>query len=120
MQLGADANGYARKRRRCFLVRRDTEVIGLITPNEVQEIQRETWPSTSVASAARPLASLHTVSPDTSASEALRIMSRHDVHQLPVLSDGHLEGLVTRGHLLQLVDTRIRLEHAPARGGPHV
>jgi Zn-dependent protease/predicted transcriptional regulator len=109
-----------RSGRRCFLVRRDEEVIGLITPHEVQEIQRETWPSTSVASAARPLASLYTVSPDTSASEALRIMSRHDVHQLPVLSDGHLEGLVTRGHLLQLVETRLRLEHAPTRGGHHV
>lgn len=109
-----------RSGRRCFLVRRDAEIIGLISPKEVQEVQRETWPSTSVASAARPLASLHTVSPDTPAIEALRIMSRYDVHQLPVLSDGHLDGLVTRGHLLQLVDTRMQLEKAPARGGPHV
>jgi CBS domain-containing protein len=111
-----------RSGQRCYMVRRDDrdgEVVGLITAKEVQETGRETWPSTSVAGAARPLASLHTVSPDTSAADALRMMSQHDVHQLPVMADGHLAGVVTRAHLLQLVDTRMRLEHTIPRGARH-
>lgn len=97
--------------RRCFFVRRGEDVIGLITPNEVQRVERETWPYTPVGSAAKPMESLHSVSPDTPASDALRLMSKMDVHQLPVLSNGRVAGIVTRGHLLQLIDTRTRLDH---------
>lgn len=37
-------------------------------------------------------------------------MSQRDVHQLPVLDNDRLTGVVTRGHLLQLIDMRTRLD----------
>ncbi|MGH9163779.1 MAG: site-2 protease family protein [Vicinamibacteraceae bacterium] len=98
-----------RSGRRCFLVQRGENVIGLITPNEVRNVDRETWGTTAVATAARPLQTLHTVSPETPAGEALKIMSEEDVHQLPVMLNGHLKGIVTRGHVLQLIQTRTTL-----------
>jgi CBS domain-containing protein len=51
------------------------------------------------------LPDLQTVEPDTSAADALQAMARHDVNQLPVVSDGRLEGMVSRGQLLQLIQS---------------
>jgi len=37
------------------------------------------------------------------------MMAREDVNQLPVLSDGAVEGAVTRAHLLQVLRSRAEL-----------
>lgn len=39
-----------------------------------------------------PLSQLRTVTPETAALEALAMMSREDINQLPVVSDGRLGG----------------------------
>jgi CBS domain-containing protein len=57
----------------------------------------------------RALDGLKTVNPATPVSDALKIMSRDDVNQLPVVSDGHLAGVITRSHVLRLVQTRAEL-----------
>lgn len=98
-----------RSGRRCFVVRKGDEVVGLITPADLGQVEREAWPGTRVSSVMRTFDTLRTVSPATPASEALNIMGREDFHQLPVLSNGHLEGVVTRGHLLQLIQQRASL-----------
>lgn len=36
-------------------------------------------------------------------------MSREDVNQLPVVADGRLEGVLTRSHVLRLIQTRAEL-----------
>jgi CBS domain-containing protein len=57
----------------------------------------------------RPLDQLRTVGLDTPATEAITTMARDDVNQLPVVTDGRLEGIVTRGHILQLLQSRAEL-----------
>ncbi len=57
----------------------------------------------------RPLDQLHTVTPATPVMEALETMGRDDVNQLPVMSDNHLEGIVTRANVLQFLQTRSEL-----------
>ena len=52
---------------------------------------------------------LHTVRPEASAAEALEIMARDDVNQLPVIRNGHLEGMISRRHILQVLQTRAEL-----------
>jgi Zn-dependent protease/predicted transcriptional regulator len=95
--------------RRCFLVVQDSRLLGLITPNEVRAVEPEAWPSTTVRSAMRPADTVHVVSREMSAMEALEMMAREDVNQLPVLSDGAVEGAVTRAHLLQVLRSRAEL-----------
>ena len=95
--------------RRCFVVTGDDGVAGLITPHEIRQVAREQWSSRAVGDVMRPLGELRTVTPQTPASEALKIMTREDVHQLPVVSDGRLEGLVTRGHILQAIQSHADL-----------
>ncbi|HEY7616334.1 MAG TPA: site-2 protease family protein [Terriglobales bacterium] len=95
--------------RRCFIVVQNGQLAGLITPKEVKTVDREGWAQTSVQSVMRPVAQLRMVTPETPAVEALELMSREDINQLPVVSDGHLEGVFSRGDVLRFLQTRIEL-----------
>jgi len=53
-----------------------------------------------------PRERLVTVTPATTAREALRLLSEHDVHQLPVMHGGRVAGLLTRAGLLQAIQMR--------------
>ncbi len=86
--------------RRCFIVVQNGYLVGLITPTEVRAVDRDRWDQTSIQSAMRPVRDLRTVSPDTPAMDALEMMSRHDINQLPVVSGGHLEGVFSRAQVL--------------------
>ncbi len=95
---------------RCFAVNREHQIVGLISPADVKHVDRSRWPEVRVSDVMRPIASLHAIAPDVPAGEALALMGRENVNQLPVVSDGHLEGVVTRSHLIQLVQMRRELE----------
>lgn len=95
---------------RCFIVEEQGRIVGLITPHEIKAIPRNRWPYTTVDEVMRPLDQLHTVKPETSAAEALERMARDNVNQLPVVQDGHLKGMISRSHILQVLQTRAELQ----------
>jgi Zn-dependent protease/predicted transcriptional regulator len=95
---------------RCFMVMQNGQVTGLITPNEVKGVDREQWEQTSVQSVMRPLGQLRTVTADTPAIQALEIMSRNDINQLPVVSNGRVEGVLSRSHILRYLQTHAELQ----------
>ena len=97
--------------RRCFVIKENGNIIGLVTPSELKGIERERWPHTPVSQVMRPLQQLRTVGVTTPVTEALETMGREDVNQLPVVSHGHLEGIISRGHILQLLQARTELQH---------
>jgi signal-transduction protein with cAMP-binding, CBS, and nucleotidyltransferase domain len=41
-------------------------------------------------------------------------MGREDVNQLPVMSDGQVEGIVSRAHVLQVLRSRAELKVPPS------
>ena len=90
-------------------------ISGLITTTDVTNVPRDDWPATSVSDAMVPAANVITVRRDTAMVEAMRLMQEHDVHQLPVVEDGRLLGLVTRGDVLDQIEFRLAL--AERRGG---
>ncbi len=92
--------------RRCIVVKRDDSVLGLVTPNEVRRVARDRWRDLTAGDVMRPFDQLKTVGPDTPVTEAFTTMARDDVNQLPVVSGGRLEGVVSRGHILQLLQSR--------------
>src|SRR5229473_665229 len=94
---------------RSFAVQEDGKVVGLITPHEIKDIERARWPQMTVREAMRPLDRLHGVKPTTPVTDALEKMGREDVNQLLVLSNSHLDGLVSRGNILRLLQTRAEL-----------
>jgi hypothetical protein len=95
--------------KRCFLVRNGPDVEGIVTPQEIKGTDHARWPYITVAEVMRPVDKLRAVTPDTPVSEAMEIMAREDVNQLPVVKDGHVEGFISRGGVLRLLQTRAEL-----------
>ena len=95
---------------RCFVVEEQGRIVGLITPREIKAIPRNRWPYTTVDGVMRPLDQLQTVKPETSAAEALETMARGDVNLLPVVQGGHLMGIISHSHILQVLQTRAELQ----------
>jgi CBS domain-containing protein len=95
--------------KRCFLVRVGREIEGIITPLEIKETDHARWPYITVAEVMQPLDKLRAVTPDTPVSEAMEIMATEDVNQLPVVKDGIVQGFISRGGVLRLLQTRAEL-----------
>ena len=103
---------------RCFIVVDKGEVAGLITPQEIKHIDRAKWPVMTLHDIMRPMADLHAVAPDTPLTRALESMSRYDLNQLPVISNGHLEGMLSRAHVIGYLQTHTELQ-ANGAGSPN-
>ena len=97
--------------KRCFIVVEKGEITGLVTPHEVKQIDRARWPYVTLHEIMRPLESLRSVTPEASLTNALESMSRYDLNQLPVISNGHLDGVLSRAQVLSYLQT-----HAELRG----
>ena len=96
--------------RACFLIAEQGEVTGLVTTNEVKGIAQARWPYTTVFDVMRPLENLRTVTPETPVSEALEIIGRDGINQLPALANGRLEGMISRDQILRYLLTRAELK----------
>jgi CBS domain-containing protein len=85
------------------------QTAGMITPHEVRALDRSLWPVTPVQQIMKPLDKLHAVTPETEVLEALEVMTREDLNQLPVIADHHVEGLISRGNILEAIRSRREL-----------
>lgn len=95
--------------RRCHLIVDKGAVAGLITPHEVKTVERARWPYTTIDSVMVPLERLKTVNPQASVAEALELLARDDVNQLPVVANGQLEGVISRDRVLQFLVARAEM-----------
>ncbi len=95
---------------RCFVVEEQGRPAGIITPHEVKAIDRARWRYTTVGDVMRSLESLRTVSPERPVVEALEMMGREDVNQMPVVREGRLAGIISRAHILRVLQTRAELD----------
>ena len=86
-----------RSAHRCFVVEEDGKVVGLATPHEVKDIDRARWPRVPVREVMLPLDRLHSVQPNLPVTDALERMGHEDVNQLFVMSNRHLDGIISRG-----------------------
>ena len=98
--------------RRCFVVTQGGRQLGIVTINELKRVPRERWPFTILADILDPLEHVPKVSPDTALADALQLMAREEVNLLPVISNGRLAGVISRGHVVQLMQTQAELKAA--------
>ena len=108
LQTFAEEN-LTRTGRRFWIVTLNEQPEGIITPAEISEVPRNRWPYTTVADVMRPLDATRSVNPNTPVTEALEVMARQDLNQLPVVNEKGLAGLISRAHILQLIQTRAEL-----------
>lgn len=52
-----------------------------------------------------PLQEMHTVPPNTSVLDALKLVLRSNLNQLPVITNGVLEGIIFRSQIVGLLRT---------------
>ncbi|MGD9589212.1 MAG: site-2 protease family protein [Pyrinomonadaceae bacterium] len=94
---------------RCFVVSENGTPSGLITPHEVKAVEERKWPFSLAADAMKPIGELFVVSPDAPVSEALEILGRNNVNQLPVIDQGELAGIISRDTILNFIVTKREL-----------
>ncbi len=94
----------------CYVVKEDGYVVGVVTTRDVTAIPKGRWPATTVKDAMRPLARLKAVTSATPLMEALETMGRYRLRQMPVVDGGELQGILTRGHILQVLEAREQLK----------
>ena len=81
-------------------------VVGLLSLTDVKRLPREEWTSRIVRSV-MSAAPLVTVGPDQDLADAMDLLAGNGIHQLPVIEDGKLVGLISRSHVMQyLYSTR--------------
>ena len=93
-------------RGRAYPVIAGQELLGLITLTDVQHLEREQWPVTSVYRAMTPFERLHTVAPAEPALRVMQLLAEHDVNQLPVADGRLIVGLISRGDILRMIQVR--------------
>ncbi len=91
---------------RAFLVEDGGRVVGLITTSDLAKHPRDEWNRTTVQQAMVPTDKVITVLPETELLEAMKQMQEHDIHQLPVIEDGQVLGMLTRGDVMQQIQLR--------------
>lgn len=86
---------------RAYPILADGQLVGLATVEDVRRVPQERWPLTLVSEIMTPAEELVTVTPSSDAEQALELLSRRDVEQLPVLESGRVVGLVRRRDLVK-------------------
>ena len=97
--------------RRSFLVGEPERVQGLVTLSDSRKVPRERWATTRIADIMTPADSLSHVGPDTRAEEILRLMSEHNLNQIPVLEEsGRAIGWIDRQKLLRTIEIHMEVK----------
>lgn len=89
-----------------FPVLRGDRLVGMVSINNVKEVPREQWETTTVGQIMVPVEQLDPIDPEADSVEALGLMVRKDVGRLPVTRDGRLVGILSRRDIMNLFRIR--------------
>lgn len=86
---------------RAFPVVENDQPVGIVSIDDVRKIPKDTWDTTTVDKIMTPARQLATVNVQDDASDALNKLNARDVHQIPVMQNGHIVGMVRRQDILR-------------------
>lgn len=87
----------------------DGRLAGLVTLSDTGKVPRDHWATTPVSEIMTRRPQLRIVTPDQDLRSALRALAENDYHQLPVLENDRLVGMLNRSHVVQYLHLRRRL-----------
>jgi Zn-dependent protease/predicted transcriptional regulator len=90
---------------RSFVVKQNGDVLGLLTLHRVKEVPPAQWPNTTAAQVMIPAQQMKRIGPDASLWDAIKEMDSDGVNQLPVMTDGHILGMLTREDIIGFLRT---------------
>jgi Zn-dependent protease/CBS domain-containing protein len=85
---------------RAVVVSHGDSVLGILTVTDIRRVPRHEWASTPVQGAMTARDKVATVTADAKATDVLRLVSERRIHQVPVIDEGRMVGIVTRRELL--------------------
>ena len=95
--------------RQCHIVMGADKPVGLVTLQAAATIAREEWNMNSVQAVMVPAEKIPFVSPDEPALRVLDRMQSQDITQMPVVSDGHIVGMIARDNIFRILQTRLHV-----------
>ena len=85
-------------------------LVGCITTQEVKQIPREEWALHTVGEKLSPCSEGNTISPEADAAEAVANMNRSGRSRLMVVTEDHLDGIISLKDLLAFLSLKMELE----------
>jgi len=96
-------------RDRAFIVADGGNIEGIVCLEDVKKVPKDEWPSVRVGEVMTLKEELATVSPNDDGNKILAVLGAKNVHQVPVVKEGKIQGIVCRTHILQLLQLRADL-----------
>ena len=93
----------------------DGALVGLVTLTDLRHLAQNDWPTTPVSQIMTPTPRLRTVMPTDDLRQAIQLMADNRYHQLPVVDQGRLVGILDRDHIVQYLHRRELI--SPRRDG---
>ncbi len=76
-------------------------LLGLVSTSDLARVEPSRWEQTGVFGHMTPAADLLTVPPEADGNVILQRLAQKDLHQLPVVQDGRLVGMVSRNDVVR-------------------
>lgn len=92
---------------RAFPVVDGEQLVGMVSLEDVRKVPREEWNRVFVAEIMTPAEQLSTLGPEDNAADAFQEIASRGVRQIPVLQDGHFEGVIRREDLMKWVSLHV-------------
>jgi CBS domain-containing protein len=89
-----------------FPVIEGSQLVGLVTLEDVRKVARQEWDVTRVTQIMTPRERLVTMAPEDEASDALDKLAQKDIRQLPILQMETFVGLLRRRDLVRFLQTQ--------------
>lgn len=99
-----------RTHHKMFPVTDNGRLLGCVTTRDVQQVPRNEWATTTVASISRDCEKDNTIAPASDAMQALAKMSQAGVSRMMVVDNERLVGLLSLSDLLKFIALKIELE----------
>jgi Zn-dependent protease/CBS domain-containing protein len=96
---------------RCHIVTGAGTPVGMVTLKSVRAVPRDEWANTAIQAVMLPIDKIHSALPDEPALGILERMQTEDINQMPVVSEGHIVGMVARDTILRVLQTRLQAGH---------
>ncbi len=96
--------------RRIFMVKEDDRLVGMLTRHPLNATPPDLRPVTTAGQVMIPLDQLKQVQPDTGIWEAIQMMDQDGVNQLPVITGGEIQGMLTREDIISFL-SRLQKEN---------
>jgi CBS domain-containing protein len=85
--------------------------VGIISTEQVKKTPREKWETKTVGQVMSTLDDFQIIAPQIPVAKAYEAMVSAEVNQLPVASNDHLTGIITRDDILEDLYTHVTVQN---------